>query len=339
MMEMTKRERVMAAVRGEEVDKVPASFWGHNHLAERSSKTLVPYLLEQNRKFDWDFIKVNLSYTAFVEPWGGKYQFDAEKGPQLKYYPVKKASGLLGLKKLDPTKGMLADQVSVSKGLADAVKGEIPIVHILFSPLSVVARLCGGIALTSTEASTVQKFMLENAKELLEGLQTITSTYVAYVREVIKAGADGIFFATTVWSGDTLTKEQFETFCKPYDTAIYKAAEEEGATFNISHLCRENIMLKEMTDGFPIHAISYDALSPRNPSLKEAMSQTDKALCSGLRGATLLNGPVEAVIAEVKAALEETGGRRLILGPDCVIPPGSPDKHLLAISQMPERRR
>ena len=333
---MTKRERVMAAIKGEEVDKVPASFWGHNHLAERSAEALAPYLLEQNRKFDWDFIKVNLSYTSFVEPWGSKYRFDAEKGPQLEDYPVKNVNDLRKLERLDPTKGMLADQVKVSKYLAEAVKREVPIVHTIFSPLSVVARLCGGIAKTPTEASAVQKFMVENPEGLIEGLQTITSTLVDYAREVIRAGADGIFFATTVWSGDTLTKEQFEIFGKPYDLVIYKAAAEEGATFNMSHLCRENIMLEDMTAGFPTHVISYDSLSPRNPSLKEAMSRTDKALCSGVRGATLLNGPVEAISAEVRATLEATGGRRLILGPDCVVPPNTPDKHLLAVNKLLE---
>lgn len=335
MIEMTKRERVMAAIKGEEVDKVPASFWGHNHLAEHSAKTLAPYLLDQNLKFDWDFIKVNLSYASYVEPWGNKYRFDAEKGPQLEYYPIKDASDLRKLERLDPTKGMLADQVEISRYLAEAVKREVPIIHTIFSPLSVVARLCGGIAKTPTEASAVQKLMAESPEELIEGLQAITSTLVDYARELIRAGADGIFFATTVWSGDTLTKEQFETFGKPYDLAIYKAAAEEGATFNMSHLCRENIMLEDMTAGFPTHVISYDSLSPRNPSLKEAMSRTDKTLCSGVGGATLLEGPVEAISAQVRAALGETGGRRLILGPDCVVPPNTPDKHLLAVNKLP----
>jgi uroporphyrinogen decarboxylase len=58
MPEMTKSERVMAAIRGEPIDRVPMSFYEHNDAAERSPDVLVPHLLEQNRKFGWDFLKI-----------------------------------------------------------------------------------------------------------------------------------------------------------------------------------------------------------------------------------------------------------------------------------------
>ena len=41
MTDMTKRERVAAAVSGEPVDRAPASLWGHNFLREWSNDELV----------------------------------------------------------------------------------------------------------------------------------------------------------------------------------------------------------------------------------------------------------------------------------------------------------
>ena len=40
MSVMTKRARVLAALRGQTVDRVPISFWAHNFAAENSARAL-----------------------------------------------------------------------------------------------------------------------------------------------------------------------------------------------------------------------------------------------------------------------------------------------------------
>jgi uroporphyrinogen decarboxylase len=333
MKKMTKRERVMAAVKGEPVDRVPASFFGHNHAVEHSSDTLAPHLLQQNQKFDWDFIKVHLRASYYGEAWGCKYRWDPEEGPQLEDYIVRKADDFRKLKKLDPTKGVLGDQIRVAKLLGEALKDSVPYIQTVFCPLTVAGKLAGAIYLTPSEKAVIKQFMKENPEALHQGLTVISQTLADYAREAIRAGADGIFYTTTVWSRDAISEEEYKIFGRPYDLAIFEAAIEEGATFNILHLCRENIMFDLLSD-YPVQLINYDALSPRNPSLKAAMSRTDKAIWGGVaQNTTLLNGPAEAIAAEVNAALEQTGGRRFFLGPGCAIPPAVPDTHLLAVKK------
>jgi uroporphyrinogen decarboxylase len=48
-------------------------------------------------------------------------------------------------------------------------------------------------------------------------------------------------------------------------------------------------------------------------------------------GKTLLAGPPDAVTAEVREAIAQTGGRGVILGPGCVLPLATPDAHLAAV--------
>src|SRR6266849_458180 len=56
------------------------------------------------------------------------------------------------------------------------------------------------------------------------------------------------------------------------------------------------------------------------------------ALVGGLsEGRTLLNGPAEAVAAEVRDALAQTGGLGVMIGPGCVLPLATPDAHLAAV--------
>ena len=337
MEEMTKRERVMAAIKGEPVDRVPVSFYVHNHQAERSPDTLVPHLLKQNQEFNWDFIKVMLRATYYGEAWGCKHRWNPEAGPQLEKCVVKSVADLERLEKVDPRKGALGDQVRVSKLLGEALKGSIPYSQTVFGPLMVAGKLVGGDYLAPSETEIVKGFMKENPEALHHALSIISLTLADYVREVIRAGADGIFFATGAWSRDAITEEEYKIFGKPYDLAIFRAALEEGATFNILHLCRENIMLDLLSD-YPVQVINYDALTPRNPSLNKAMDRTDKALWGGLTHKesvpdTLLHGPVEAIVADVHSALNQTGGRRFFLGPGCSISTQTPREHMAAATE------
>ena len=315
MAEMTERERVMAAVKGKPVDRVPVSFYRENHTIERSPESIAIHLLKQNRSFGWDFIKVQLSSTYYGEAWGCKYRWNSASVPVLDDYVIKTADDFRKLRKLDPTTGILSDQVRVARLLGENVKGKLVYVQTVFSPLAVAAKLAGSLLRTPTEAHMIKRFMNEKPDALHYGLSVISQTLADYAREVIRAGAEGMFLTTHMWSRDVLTEEEYTIFGRPYDLPIFEAALEEGANFNILHICRENIMLDLFSD-YPVQVINYDVRSPRNPSLKEAIRRTDKAFWGGLgQKTTLLTGPAESITAEVHSALEQTGGRRFILGP------------------------
>jgi len=336
MEEMTKKERVMAALRGEPVDRVPLSFFGHNRQAERSPDTNAAFLLDQNRKLGWDFIKTNLSATYYGEAWGCKYQWDAERSPAegllIEEPIIKSAEDFKKLPRLDPTNYVLADQIRVAKLLSEELKGSVLYAHTIFAPLTIAGLLAGAVARHPSELLLVRKVMREDPKALHEGLTKISQSMADYAREAIRAGANGIFMTNTTWTRDTVTEEEYRSFGVPYDLHILEAANQEGATFNVMHMCRENIMFNILSD-YPVKVLSYDHLSPRNPSLSEALIKTDKALWTGIRPKTLLNGPVSAIQGEVSDALEQTMGRRFLLGPCCSISYKVPEAHLIAAKE------
>src|SRR5215475_474929 len=70
---MTRRERVMAAVRGDQVDRVPVSLWLHNFATENSVEALTAETLRLGRRFDWDFLKPQSRAQCFAEMWGLRY--------------------------------------------------------------------------------------------------------------------------------------------------------------------------------------------------------------------------------------------------------------------------
>ena len=333
MAEMTKRERLMAAVKGDPVDRVPASYYFHYHPAERSAKSNVRHLLEQQRKFDWDFIKVQLGAHYYGQAWGCTYGDDPVLGPQVDEYIIKEASDFRKLKKLDPTQGPFGEQLKVSTMLGETLKGSVPFIQTTFSPLSVAGRMAGVKNRDPAEAEPIKNFMKEDPESLHYGLEIISQTLADYARKAVCRGADGMFLTTTVYSKDALAEDAYEEFGKPYDLAVFNAANEEGATLNILHLCRENIMLDLLSD-YPVQIINYEATSPRNPSLRDALEKTDKAVWGGLDHFEVLpKGPVKAIRKQVQDALEQTGGRRFILGPGCTGLTRVPDEHLMAAKE------
>ena len=322
----------MAAVKGDPVDRIPVSFFGHNHTAERSPETAVQAMLEQDRKYDWDFMKVQMRATYYAEAWGCKYDWmGPDIGPEVLDHVVKRADDFRKIKRLDATRGVLGDHVGIGKKIGEALKGRTPYVQTIFSPLSVADMLAGTRFHQYPRIGPLKRLIEEKPEAVHEGLTAISQTLADYAKEAVRAGADGIFLTTWRWAlQDVLTEAQYKIFGKPYDLAVIEGAVRAGATFNVLHICREKIIFDPLAD-YPVEVISFHATSPLNPPLGDAMGRTKKALWGGLdHTKTLLHGPVEAIAREVNAALDQTGGKRFILGPGCAIPRQVPEAHLRA---------
>ncbi len=331
---MTQWERIMAAVKGQPLDRAPVSFFGHNHPAERDTQTLVKHLIEQNEFFGWDFMKVQLPNTYYGKAWGCEYRWDETTSPTHGWITVegavKSANDLKKIKELDPKKGIIGEQLKVIELLKSHFKDEIPLVHTIFTPLTVVKRLTGTEIRTTSEVALTQRFMEEDPTAMHYALNAVCQTFAEYAKEAIRAGADGIFMTTTAWSLDTISEEKYKEFGRPYDLPIYEAAIDEGASLNILHLCRDNIFLDLFVD-YPVQIISYDSKSERNPDIDAVLNKTDKAFWGGIdHTTTLVNGPIENIFSEVHDALDISQGKRIIIGPGCSILPQTPKAHLHA---------
>lgn len=323
---MTKWERVLAAIRGEQVDCVPASLWGHDFLREWTAEGLAEAMLERHRTYNWDFMKVNPRASSFVEDWGCRFQASGDplRSPSLLECPVNGISDWVKIQPLDVSVGVLGEQLRALRMIKDGLAGDAPFVQTVFSPLSVAGRLAGG------REDLVKETMRREPGKLHRALSIITETLVGYTRACAEVGASGIFFATTVWaSKDVLTLEDYREYGLPYDLEVMHAA--STSPFNILHICGRNIMF-ELLAGAPVHAINWAATVPGNPTLKEGLVRTKRAVIGGISEKTVLvEGTPEDVAFQARQAVKETGGKRFLLGPGCTIPPQAPEANLRAV--------
>lgn len=323
---MTKKERVEAALKGTDVDRVPISFWGHSYLKEWSAEELAEAMIENYRTYDWDFVKVNPRASYHVEDWGAKLEpsGDPNRGPRFLDWPVRESGDWRRLRPLDLERGVLGEQLRALRQIRDGLAGEAHFIQTIFSPLSVAKYLVGnrsGPVLTSIN---------DNPDALRVALDVIAETFAAYAQATLEAGASGIFFATTGWaSADLLTEEHYRRFGREYDLRVLEAFAGK-APFNVLHNCGEHIYFDLLTD-YPVEAISWSATVQGNPSLAEGKERTTKAVMGGVSEKTTLpDGTPEQVDEEVREAIKETGGRAVLIAPGCSIPPRTPVANLEA---------
>jgi uroporphyrinogen decarboxylase len=82
----------------------------------------------------------------------------------------------------------------------------------------------------------------------------------------------------------------------------------------------------------PAQAVSWSIHNQGNPSLAEGREISGRPVMGGLdQRSTLIYGPGPQIEAEARRAVDETGGRGLLLAPGCSVPPRVRDANLEAV--------
>jgi uroporphyrinogen decarboxylase len=321
---MTKRERVMAALRGAPVDRLPLAFWLHNFVTENSAGGLAGETVRLARAFDWDFLKPQSRAQCFAETWGLTYAPSGEPATPytVTHAPVREVGDLARLPAADPTEGALGEQLEALRLIRAAVGPEVPIIWTVFAPPMILPLLARG------GREEALGFLRAAPRETARAFDAMAETLAAYARLSLAAGADGLFYATNVATSALMTAEECRRWQRPWDLRILGAV--EGAPFNLLHVCGTGIHLDEFAD-YPVAALSF-AAGPGNPTLRAAQARTGRAVVGGLPAKPEIAGMSEAaLVARARAAAREMDGRWLLLGPDCSINPDTPERLLHAV--------
>ena len=327
---MNKKGRVDAALRGDAVDRVPVSLWGHDFEREWSAQTLTDAMVENFTRYDWDFMKVNPRASYHVEGWGAKYRYSGNKSqaPIFESTPINSASDWKRLRPLEPEDGSLGEQLKALQLINHVVGFDAYFVETIFCPLGIAKYLVG-----NTNEPILQ-MMRDDRSALHAALQVITETFTAFAIACMGFGASGIFYATNGWACEgVLTEDQYREFGEQYDLEILEAIKSRSK-FTILHNCGERIHF-DLLASYPVHAISWEANAAGNPNLREGMMSSAKAVMGGIsEKTTLVSGTPNEVQEEITQALELTGGRHVLLAPGCAVKPETPSRNVEAVRRM-----
>jgi uroporphyrinogen decarboxylase len=343
--QLTKRERVEAALAGKPTDRVPVSAWRHFVPAETAPRTLADAHLDFFREYDWDWLKVNPRATYYAEAWGNRYDFADYSGvfPRLLGGPVESPADLARIQPVDPAGGVFAEHLELLR-LIEAGLGGAHFLQTVFSPLSVLGFLAARPAEHSQESSSaaqlaaVRRLIDENPAGLHAALAAVAETLAGYAQRAVDAGASGIFFAIVrLARKGALTPEEHAAFGRPYDLKVLRVV--QGAPLNLLHVCGPEAYFDQLSD-YPVQAINWAASGEGgrgNPGVAEARTRTRLALVGGLdEGGVLQRGTPEQVEAAAREAIRASGGRGFLLAPGCGAAMDVPPSNLKALRRSAE---
>jgi uroporphyrinogen decarboxylase len=315
-------QRIAAAIEGQPVDRVPVSLWRHFPDDDQDAGKLAAHMVRWQREWDFDLVKFMPSGTYGVEDWGAITEFrGAANGARDVVRPgLARAEDWPKLARLDPRKGVLGAQVEALRLAAPALGSGAPILQTVFSPLTTARKLAGERVFAD----------LRRQPDLLEaGLAIITAVTIDFALASLAAGAHGVFFATQCASYRVLSKAEYARFGRHFDLAFFDAL--RGRTsLDLLHVHGEDVMF-DLLAAYPVHAMNWhDRLTA--PALGAGARAFPKLVVGGVEETrTMVAGGAEAIAAEVRDAIAQTGGRRVMIGPGCVLSVATPAAHVRAV--------
>ncbi len=312
---MDKWERLEASVRQQPTDRIPWALWRHFYDRETSAADLARAMLDWQARNDFDLLKVNPRAQYHAEVWGNRYRYSGlpDVKPVLERAVVTSPGDWQNVEARSPGAPPFDEQLRALSEIRRGLRGAVPFVETVFCPICVAGYLTG------TGTALLRQHLREHPTAVHGALEAITETFIAFVHEVLNAGASGIFFATGAWATyDTLTDAEYETFGRPYDLRVLAAAAE--ARVNVVHVCRKNSMVRRLVD-YPCHILNWAATEEGNPSLGDlADTVRDRAVAGGLSNEALAAADDSLALEQVSTAAEQARNRGLILTGNCSIP-------------------
>ena len=325
---MSKRARLEATFAGAETDRPAVALWRHWPIDDLWGDELARATITFQKTYDYDFIKVTPNSNYCVAAYGAEASWRGNEEGTYQWGPrvIQTAEDWAKLKPLEPRAGLQGEVLEANRLIGQEFGDEVPFIQTIFNPLSQAKTLAGDRLIAD---------LRQHPDAVKAGLAAITESIVRVIEALKSTGAAGIFLAMQHASYDLLTEAEYGEFGRPLDLRILQAT--EGMWFRLIHLHGTNVMF-DMAADYPAELINWhDTETP--PTLAEAMTRTDKALCGGLRQwETMLRGTPESIQAEADAALVATGGRRFVLGTGCVTPITAPTANLVAARRAVEPR-
>lgn len=323
MAQMTRRERLMATVAGEPVDRTAVALWRHFPGDDQRPVDLAAATLIWQQQWDWDFIKVSPASSFCLVDWGAEDRWVGGDEGNREYTRrvITEAADWDRLTPQDPTRGALARQIECLRLIREGA-GDVPFIQTVFSPLAQAKNLAG------QERLIVH--LRQHPDQVRAGLEVITETTVRFLKAAQATGIAGIYYAVQLANHSLLTEGEYREFGEPFDRRILQAAGD--GWFNMVHLHGKDGMF-DLVAEYPAQALNWHDRES-GPSLGAGKDRFAGAVCGGLEHwEHLLRGEPQQIHALVADAIQQTGGQRLIVSSGCVAPINAPFSNLRAVRE------
>ncbi|MBP3940934.1 MAG: hypothetical protein J6D00_05540 [Christensenellaceae bacterium] len=297
---MNKRERVIAAFQGKEVDHVPVCMWKH-----------VPEELWAN---DDDFIACQLnSYKVtdvdFVKLSADKYF----NWPSPVLQNIETADELFKIERIGADHPWIRGQIERTKKIVQGINGECVVLYLIFAPICYLRLQIG--------YDKTMELIRQNPEAMKYALSVIKEDVKDLVKGIItESGADGIMFSVQNGEIDRFTEEEYRNWLTPSEKEVLEYAN-TLTELNAIHLCGWEGTPNRLSvwKDYPANAVSWARFIDME-DIKEAKEYFGRTVWGGFdnRSNTFLyTATKEEIEAEVANLVAQGGKTGYMIGSDC----------------------
>ncbi len=299
---MNKKERVIAAFKGQETDHVPVSMWQHVPPEywgndDKFAQVQAQFLQDS----DVDFLKLS----------GDKYF--GWPSPVLK--DIEKAEDLYRIQPLGANHPYIHGQIERTKKVVAALGGACPAIYLIFVPLSYI-RLTIGYPM-------MMKLIRENPSAMKYACNVVAQDVKLLVQGIIQeSGADGIFYSVQNGEKNRFTYEEYRDWVMPSDKAVLDYAN-SLSDMNAIHFCAWEEIPNRLSVWEDYHApvVSWSRYFDIM-DIQEAKKHFGCTVWGGFDnrpGTFLYTASREEIEKETANLIAQGGKQGYILGSDCSI--------------------
>ena len=304
---MTKKERVISAINGKDVDYVPSGFslhfdkkivFGDNEvkahidffdktdtdIVKIMNENLVPYMGEINSADDYKMVKAVTLEDDFM-----KNQIELSKRI---------------LEKCDTNNSFT---MATLHGVTASAIHPLERMSKKFTYDEVRIHLC--------------KLLNENPKPVLDGMKRITEGMCKLATKYIELGIDSVYYAALGGERRFFTDEQFSEWIEPMDKQILSAIKDAGG-YAFLHICKDGLDMNRYSGYSDYFDVVNWGVYETQYSLEQGRELfPNKTIMGGLRNRSgvLVDGTNDEVKEEVKNIITSYGKKGFILGADCTL--------------------
>jgi uroporphyrinogen decarboxylase len=307
---ISHRERIRAAMDGEIIDRPPVALWRHFPVDDQTPEALAEAHLHYQQNYDFDLVKVTPASSFCLKDWGvdDEWVGDAEGTRRYLKRVIFDPVDWESLPVLQPTTPHLARQLECLRYVRAGISLDTPLLQTIFSPLAQAKNLAGN--------ETLMQHLRNHPSSVMKGLKTIAETTRLFIEAARATGIDGIFYAVQHAQRQLLGLDEYKVFGLIFDRETIEPAEDLWC--NMLHLHGQEVYF-ELANELPFQIINWHDRESY-PSLAEAQSRFRGVMCGGMRQDTLVYRGQTEVRNEAADAIQQTNGKRFLLGTGCVVP-------------------
>lgn len=307
---MNKKQRVLNAIKGLEVDRVPASWYTH---FEPDDDNTVSSQVRWAKNTDMDLLCVETD---------GFMEFDCGNAP------MNTPRALMALREHKAHDYYIEGQIDRAKRIADGLRDGAAVTYMIFTPFSTIKH--------SIHSETgVMDLLREDPEAVRHAMEVIQSdNFLVMERLKAESGIDGIFLSMQNAEIDRFAPGEYRTLLAPWDKQLIDKAR-ELFDFTILHLCAWRGLPNQMElwQGYEADVVNWAAHIELDLGLAAGRSlfKEGTALMGGFdnRPCGILHwGSEKQIKAYTKRLISQAGDGGLILSADCSVQKDTPDEHL-----------